>query len=100
MATCDLSGCQNFKPVSKPVEKEEWVDCTMEFFPFARVTAFPGDGWYQIWTRIGAGEISVVPHMTVLDDYRLVVNIESIPDIFRIERRVVKKVCKECGKEL
>jgi hypothetical protein len=85
----DDTGCPNYKPASAPVEKEEWVDCTREYLASGIIDGTDVNGFYSC--RYGA-----YPS----DSTRIVTNNSGPFFRFRIERRVVKKVCKECGKEI
>jgi hypothetical protein len=88
----NCKGCPNFKLT--PVEKEEWVDCTKEwdisYEPTRQIikAKHPNNCIMHIIPRDYCGMDSG-PYRMIEDDRG-----------FRIERRVVKKVCKECGKEI
>ena len=89
----DCVGCLNYKPT--PETKEEWVDCTLEYCPEAsRAWRIHSDNTVMYW-KGGAEGLFWLP--TVHDNPRFRVYTEGAA--FRIERRVVKKVCKECGRE-
>jgi hypothetical protein len=98
--------CTDFKPVP-PIEKEEWVDCTVEVFNKIRLQAFDmsnsGDkNWYCGWSAKECPAVAIMPVVgqVIGEDYRVVYRDGEPRKEFRIERRVVKKVCKECGREI
>ena len=84
----------NFKPIEPKVEtKEEWVDDTKNW-------EFRHDG-VRLVARKGSWVMWIAPRdlcaMDGLDGgYRMVEGVTA----FRIERRVEKKVCAECGREI
>ena len=72
-----------------PETKEEWEDCTKEYLQYADTayisTHNTDDGYYSFCDGI----------------YRILTKRHPFGhDVFKIERRVTKKVCKECGREI
>jgi hypothetical protein len=86
----NCKGCPNFNLT--PIEKEEWVDCTREFNGMHLQPSEELAGYYCLVT----GSIYKLGELRILATR----SNGSAEIRFRIERRVVKKVCKECGREI
>jgi hypothetical protein len=96
-AECNVHLCVNYKPASAPVEKEEWVDCTVEVFNKIRLQAFDmsnsGDkNWYCGWSAKECPAVAIMPVVgqVIGEDYRVVYRDGEPRKEFRIERRVEK----------
>jgi hypothetical protein len=97
----NCKGCPNFNLT--PIEKEEWVDCSGEWDFYYRMRDMVlcaknknNEGIMHIAPRDYIGLDDPIGALSWGGPYRMIEDSNG----FRIERRVVKKVCKECGKEI